>query len=424
MKVTLKNRYEIDTEKNLLGKGGFGNVYKCYDRLLEKQVSAKIINAPKYFIDSIYREFKVVAKLRHQNIIGYYDLIEIERIDKEDKQFAIIMDYANSGTFRELIYSNELRIESFTEVLLGLFEGIRYIHNHGIIHRDLKPSNILIHKDNITEKLTPILSDFLSSQYLKENYDSFEFEEVDPVDRRRTRIVGTIEYMAPERYDDLSVIGPMTDLWSIGVIIYEFFNKKLPFNSRSNSTYFDIAKRIIEEEIDLSGIPSPFNEIVKICLVKDLSARVSDVDILIKLLTKVQNFAFQDLEFKEKIKESINKVELLSMEIEDEFVKQVQELKKEIDALKKEKKQVKELSQSDLFTLIRDNRIEDCFTALKDLESNLKRRERKSLIILESQWNDIIHKERVGIVGADDVYVLHNKIRNHLIDFINEIKPA
>lgn len=421
MKVTLKNRYEIDTEKNLLGKGGFGSIYKCYDNLLEKSVSAKIVNAPAYYRGSIYREFKVVAKLRHQNIIGYYDLIEIEKGENKEKQFAILMDFANYGTLRDLIYSNNLRVDTFTELLLGIFEGLRYIHNHGIIHRDLKPSNILIHKDNITEKLTPLLSDFLSSQYLKENYDSFEFEEVDP---ERTVILGTIEYMAPERYDDLSVIGPMTDLWSIGVIIYEFFKKELPFQSRKNSTFLEIAKRIIEEEIDLSGIPSPFNEIIKICLVKDLSSRVSDVEILIKLLTKAQGSKFEDIEFKEEIKEDISRIELLSMEIEDKFIKQVQELKKEIDELKREEKREQSFNKNNLFTLIRDNRIEDCFQSLSDFEVNFNRDERKSLIILQSQWNDIKHKERVGIVGAGDVFILHNKIRNHLIDFINEIKPA
>lgn len=418
MALTLKDRYEIDLEKNLLGKGGFGNVYKCYDSLLEKQVSAKIITASAYLIHSIRREFQIVAKLRHQNIIGYYDLIDMESQEAKKSQLAIIMDFANFGTLHDLIYKGNLKIESFTEILIGTLDGLKYIHNKGIIHRDLKPANILIHKDNLTNKLTPIISDFLSSQYLEKNYDAVEFVEVDP---ERTQVYGTIEYMAPERYDDLSLIGPMTDLWSIGIITYEFFKRELPFKSRQDASFFDIAKSIIVEDIEISNIPSPFAEIINICLVKDLSSRVSDVDVILKLLSDRSDTPLGDFKFKEKIENSLYKVELLTMNIEEAFIKQVQDLKNEIRELKNEKNQAKGFNKTELFALIKDNKIENCFATLSEFESRFDRSEKKSLIILQSQWNDIKHKERVGIVAADDVFILHNKIRNHLIDFITEL---
>lgn len=422
----LKDRYEIDLSSVPLGLGATARVYSCYDKLLERQVSAKVVSMEHgYLLEAILREFKLVGKLRHQNVIGYYDLVEIESSNhgnaKEEnvRQMAIIMDFANYGTLEDLIYKRRMQTRQFAEILRGILEGLKHIHDHGIIHRDLKPSNIIIHKDHISGTLTPIISDFLASQHLEGNILSPELTEVDP---GKTMAYGTIEYMAPERYDDLSVIGSMTDLWSVGVITYEYFKRQLPFSSRQNNSPIEIAKRMMEEEIIIEGIPGPFDQIVKLCLEKDISTRVSDAGVLLNLLTRTEIESLQEAPSRSDLEEAIQRVELRTMAIEDKFVKEVQSLKNVIKGLEQEKAKGAIPDKEHLLELITENKIETCFEKLGMIKSILDREERKSLIGLESQWNDVKHKERLGMLAIEDAFILYNKIRNHLLSFIEELR--
>lgn len=225
-------RYQIERS---LGEGGMGTVYLAHDAQLDRNVALK---TPKFdrssepnLMKRFYREARSAATLQHPNICPVYDVGEIDGIHY------ISMAYIDGRPLSNYILSEKVPpISSVVRIVRKVALALHDAHSNGLIHRDLKPANIMIDRRN-----EPIVMDFgLARQFGDGNgqeshaslatissADAGQFEARLTMDGT---VVGSPGYMAPEQLTgDHSKIGPASDIYALGVLLYELLTGQLPF---------------------------------------------------------------------------------------------------------------------------------------------------------------------------------------------------
>ncbi len=274
--MTVKKTYEFDPKTDLIGKGGFGSVYKAVDTNLGITVAIKKYtgNLPAKY--SLFEEIKRAIQLSHPNLIRYYDAFELENSSTfGDKIQVGVLEFANSGDFYTLLRKRP-NTEVIGKIIYGILKGLKYLHENNIIHRDMKPENVLLHHQN--GQLVPKIADFGISKVL------------DDEPTGSSMIIGTIAYMAPEQFNMVKYgkdgkLHTNLDLWSLGTIIYEAFVGTAPFGKTEHGiSRSEVMRNILDKEVDgLEKIPEPFREMVKRCLCKYARDRAQSVDELLWL---------------------------------------------------------------------------------------------------------------------------------------------
>ena len=275
--MTVQKTYQFDPEKDLIGKGGFGSVYKAKDLSLDIWVAIKKYSGQLPAKYSLFEEIKRAIQLNHPNLIRYYDAFELkDNTAFGDKIQVGVLEYANGGDLYQL-FKGKSDFDTLSKIFQGIMLGLQYLHERGIIHRDLKPENILLHREE--SLLTPKIADFGISKVL------------DDKESGSSLVIGTISYMAPEqfnlkKYGKNKELHTNLDLWSLGTIIYEAFTGDAPFGkTEAGMSRSEVMRNILDKEVsELDKIPEPFQEIVRRCLVKDASQRVQKVDELLWVL--------------------------------------------------------------------------------------------------------------------------------------------
>tara|TARA_Y100000768_G_scaffold385690_1_gene372370 strand:+ start:352 stop:1386 length:1035 start_codon:yes stop_codon:yes gene_type:complete len=197
-------KYSYDN--NYIGKGSFSKVYIGIDENNNKYAIKKIYkkNDPKY-INLVEKEIEVMEKLNHKNVVKLYDKIYT------NKHIFLIMELCDND-LNNYIKNNTLSVDIIKDIMKQLIEVLKYIMDNNIVHRDLKPHNILINKD-----YTLKLADFGFAK---------EFKETLLTDT----VCGSPLYMAPEILNQHKY-NIKSDLWSVGVILYEMVMKEHPFKA-------------------------------------------------------------------------------------------------------------------------------------------------------------------------------------------------
>jgi len=199
--------------EKLLGSGGMGKVYKAKDTILGVPVAIKVIskrsiNNPDS-LERFKREVVLARKVSHQNACRIYD------IGESDGTQYVSMEYMEGQTLAELLENRgRLKADEALPIINQVLEGLRAVHRAGIIHRDLKPQNIMVEKTG-----RACIMDFGIS--------------VSSDVKRLTEtgmIVGTLHYMSPEQLKGANV-DQRSDIYSIGVILFEVLTGRLPFNA-------------------------------------------------------------------------------------------------------------------------------------------------------------------------------------------------
>ncbi len=226
-------RYRIERS---LGEGGMGTVYLAHDSQLDRKVALKTPkfarNSDPNLVNRFYREARSAATLQHPNICPVYDVGEI------DGRHYISMAYIEGRPLSDVIRSkNPLPVTSVVRIVRKVALALHDAHSHGLIHRDLKPANIMISRRN-----EPIVMDF----GLARQFDSGVSDEptAGPTENRPATapqnvearltmdgtIVGSPGYMSPEQLrGEHSRIGPVCDVYALGVLLYELLTRELPF---------------------------------------------------------------------------------------------------------------------------------------------------------------------------------------------------
>ncbi len=259
--LTRIGKYDV---VDLLGRGGMGEVYRCVDSRIGREVAIKTLT--EGFMDDpemlarFYEEGRNTGRLKHANIVTVYD------VGEQNGMPYIVMECVDGIPLDKLLQAEEqLPLIEKLRILEEVCSALSYAHRNAVIHRDVKPANIFVEKDRHAKLL-----DFGIARLEKRDQDI-----------RLTRtgsIVGTTPYMAPERLRNSSV-DARSDIFSAGVVLYELVTGKLPFSGERNVV---IQKILGEPHPPISGIiadaPSSLEMIVDRALAKSPDQRYATAE--------------------------------------------------------------------------------------------------------------------------------------------------
>lgn len=262
-------RYEI---KRLLGEGTFGKVYEARDPQLDRIVAVKVAKAISGLtqVKRFLREARAAAQLRHPSIIPVY---EYGQVDGEN---IIVYEFVAGETLKSYIKRRKsLPINESVEIIRQIAVGMNYAHEQGIIHRDMKPDNVLIDPSG-----HPHIADFGCARSIEDKTNL-------TIDGS---ILGTPMYMSPEQAGGRSnVADGRTDIWSLGVMLYEMASGKKPFEGRLADLLFSICNK---DPSPLRKIrpdaPLDIETICSKCLSRELDNRYATAQILADELGRFQ----------------------------------------------------------------------------------------------------------------------------------------
>ena len=256
-----------------LGEGGMGVVYKAEDTKLDRPVALKFL-APHLLRDEegrkrFEREAKAAAKLDHPNICTVYE------IDEDNGRTFIVMAFLEGLPLSKRISSGPLQLNEGLAVAAQIAEGLEAAHEKGVVHRDIKPDNLMLLKGS--RGLVKIM-DFGLAQLAGSSKLT-----------RGGSTLGTMAYMSPEQAQGADV-DHRTDIWSLGVVLYEMVCGKTPFRGEfDQAVVYSIVNEAPEPLTALrTGVPKELERIVDKCLAKEPGSRYQHVDELLVDLRELQ----------------------------------------------------------------------------------------------------------------------------------------
>ena len=211
-----------------LGAGGMGEVYLAQDTKLDRKVALKIL--PEEFASKRHRMQRFVQEAKAASALNHPNIITIYEIDKTDTCHFIALEFIDGKTLRRRLRRHEMKIDQVLDVAIQTATALSAAHEAGIIHRDIKPENIMLRGDGIVKVL-----DFGLAK-LTEHTQISEVDMEAPTSAglitEPGEIVGTTPYMSPEQARGLD-LDARTDIFSLGVLIYEMVTRRLPFEGNS-----------------------------------------------------------------------------------------------------------------------------------------------------------------------------------------------
>jgi tRNA A-37 threonylcarbamoyl transferase component Bud32 len=236
-----------------LGQGGMATVYKAYHPSLDRTVALKMMHQAfledKTFHARFEREAQIVARLTHPHIIPIYDYAEHEG------QPYLVMKFVEGRTLKGTLADGSLTLKEVVTIMTAVASALTYAHTQGVLHRDIKPSNIVIENDG-----TPYLTDFGLARIAERGESTLSTDMV----------LGTPHYMSPEQAMGRKDLDAKTDIYSLGIVLYELIVGRVPFSA-------DTPYAVIHDHI-YSPLPMPSE------VNPDIPLRVEEV--LLKALAK------------------------------------------------------------------------------------------------------------------------------------------
>ena len=264
----LSGRYVLEEK---IGTGGMAEVFKARDKLLDRAVAVKILHAEyradDEFIERFHREAQAAGRLSHPNIVNIYD------VGADGNENYIVMEYVPSKTLKDKIREEgALDIKSAVSIAIDIANGLCHAHANNIVHCDIKPHNILMTDDGHAK-----IADFGIARAVTESTLTYS-----------GNIVGSVHYFSPEQAQG-GEITPKSDIYSLGVVMYEMLTNKLPFTADNAVA---IAMKHIEEEpippkVFREEIPPLLESIVLRTMSKNPEIRYNGVE-LVESLVNVQ----------------------------------------------------------------------------------------------------------------------------------------
>ncbi len=253
--------YEI---REAIGQGGMGAVYKAHDSTLDRFVAVKVLPASlaadESYVARFQHEAKSLAKLQHPNLIHIYAVGEQDGINY------FSMELLSGSSLQSILAERGYLPAATTIQIVGqVMAGLHKAHEIGMVHRDIKPANIMLQKEAGGHRA--ILMDFGLAK-----------EDTSDGLTREGTIIGTPEYMSPEQAQG-EVVDLRSDIYSLGVVMYEMLSGKPPFEGKSS---FSILRQHVEQEPKplqevAPQVPEPLAKIVAKMLAKKREARYPSV---------------------------------------------------------------------------------------------------------------------------------------------------
>lgn len=275
-----------------LGSGGMGEVYLVSDTKLNRKAALKILPTrfavDRKHLNRFWQEARLAATLNHPNICTVYE------IDDRSETPFIALEYIEGETLAEKIGGKSLDLSEVLEIAVQIADALDEAHRHGIIHRDIKAANVVINKRGRVKVL-----DFgLAKTFETETSE----QEVTRAKTESGMLVGTVQYMSPEQALGKELDG-RTDLWSLGVLLYEMTTGRLPFKGATVAAAFDAI--LHEEPVAPSelneNLPPELEHIILKLLEKDRDFRYQTASDLRADLKRIQRASFNELNISDKV---------------------------------------------------------------------------------------------------------------------------
>lgn len=261
---------------SLLGEGGMANVYLVEHLTLGHNYALKLLKDEFVQHPNIRKRFlaeaRNLAKMQHPNIIKVTDLIDAGDI------VAFVMENIEGVSLEQYISDNSpLSHETIEKLFLQMIDAVEYVHSQGLIHRDIKPSNFMVTPDESVKLL-----DFGIAKNLNDG-------AVDYTKTSMAQQMGTPMYMSPEQVRNTSEITPQTDIYSLGVVLWQMVMNKKPYDADA-LTLPEIQVAIMKEPLPLTN--TGWDEAIEFMTNKDEYQRCNDYNELKELISFVE---FHDL---------------------------------------------------------------------------------------------------------------------------------
>ena len=260
----LKNRYLLEEK---IGSGGMADVYLAEDKLLHRKVAVKILHEEYWkdaeFVGKFHKEAEAAARLSHPNIVNIYD------VGKENDAHYIVMEYVAGNTLKSLIKEKgRLSVAEAVHIAREIAEALSQAHSEGIVHCDIKPHNILMMENGHAK-----IADFGIARAVTESTLTYG-----------GNIVGSVHYFSPEQAKG-TYITPKSDIYSLGIIMYEMITGTLPF---TGDTPVAIAMKHLSDSPQPlrsfdKDIPPIVEKIVMRAIEKDPNMRLTSAELMREL---------------------------------------------------------------------------------------------------------------------------------------------
>lgn len=260
MKEQTVSHYRI-VEK--VGEGGMGVVYRAHDDRLNRDVALKFLPADltndKNARALLIREARTASALNHPNVCTIYD------VGEENGLSYIVMEFVKGRSLTEQIPEDGLPADTVIRYGEQIADAMAHAHEHGVIHRDLKSPNVIITSSGRVKVL-----DFGLAKHMTPGEISLQTKSISTLTSEGA-IVGTMHYMAPELFRGESAEG-RSDIWALGVILYEMINGKRPFRGK---TSYELSSVILHDAPPRlpDNVPAGVRAVIEHCLAKDPQQR-------------------------------------------------------------------------------------------------------------------------------------------------------
>jgi eukaryotic-like serine/threonine-protein kinase len=272
-KGTRLSHYEIRSQ---LGAGGMGEVYLAIDTRLDRKVALKIL--PTEVASNQQRVRRFLQEAKAASALNHPHIITIHEVGESDSKYFIATEFIEGVTLRESIKSGELSSDKIIDIAIQVVSALTAAHEVNIVHRDIKPENIMLRRDGYAKLL-----DFGLAKLVEQR--PFDPDASTLVNTNAGVVLGTVSYMSPEQARGREV-DARTDLWSVGVVIYEMATGKMPF---AGETMSDVIAAVLDHEptsltTHAPEVPRGLERITKKALAKDVDERYQTArDLLIDL---------------------------------------------------------------------------------------------------------------------------------------------
>lgn len=275
---TRLGRYEVQGQ---LGAGGMGEIYLARDTQLDRTIALKILRSDvasdTHRMRRFIQEAKAASSLNHPNILTIYE------IGQSESTHFIATELIEGETLRARMGKARLKLTELLDVAIQVASALAAAHEVGIVHRDIKPENIMVRRDGYVKVLDFGLAKLTGPPRT-------DREATTMVNTELGVIMGTVNYMSPEQSRGLET-DARTDIWSLGVVLYEMVTGRLPF---TGATSTDAIIAIAQNEpaqlgSHTPGVPVQLERIVRKALAKDREERyqtVKDVGLDLKGLRR------------------------------------------------------------------------------------------------------------------------------------------
>lgn len=280
---TFEPGYQIQNYRIVrhLGSGGMGEVYLAEDIRLNRKIALKLL--PPHFtvnpdrVRRFEREARAASALNHPNIVTIYE------IGQSNTTHFIATEFVDGKTLRQLINDHPFTLKETLSVTIHVAEALRGAHAAGIVHRDIKPENIMIRRDGYVKIL-----DFGLAKLTEQQTTDADLETPTLLQSNPGLVMGTVQYMSPEQARGKNV-GVGTDIWSLGIVLYELLAGRVPFSGETPS---HVMVSLMEDKLpalkDHANIPEELDRLVTKALRKNQRERYQTADQLARDLKSLR----------------------------------------------------------------------------------------------------------------------------------------